>query len=114
MYVPLSTSQLLSIRTRLDADLTTGQPPRFAYPEHPIPQPAKKNTSGRSIIPPANYGHVRGGPTAGLMGGTGGRETLGDLGLVPQSVLMVKWQDEDMNGQSHAHTHILVGRSVWG
>jgi tether containing UBX domain for GLUT4 len=43
---------------------------------------------------------VRGGPTAGLMGGTGGKESLNDLGLVPQSVLMVKWEDESMNGES--------------
>lgn len=32
------------------------------------------------------------------MGGTGGKETLSDLGLVPQSVLLVKWEDEGMNG----------------
>ena len=43
---------------------------------------------------------MRGGPTAGLMGGTGGNESLNDLGLVPQSVLMVKWEDESMNGES--------------
>ena len=76
-----------------------GQPPRFTYPEHPIPQP-KKNPNTKQIIPPANYGYVRGGPTAGLMGGTGGKESLNDLGLVPQSVLMVKWEDESMNGES--------------
>jgi tether containing UBX domain for GLUT4 len=34
------------------------------------------------------------------MGGTGGKESLNDLGLVPQSVLMVKWEDEAMNGES--------------
>ena len=34
------------------------------------------------------------------MGGTGGKESLNDLGLVPQSVLMVKWEDESMNGES--------------
>lgn len=34
------------------------------------------------------------------MGGTGGKETLSELGLVPQSVLLVKWQDEAMNGKS--------------
>jgi tether containing UBX domain for GLUT4 len=33
------------------------------------------------------------------MGGTGGKESLNDLGLVPQSVLMVKWEDEAMNGE---------------
>lgn len=36
---------------------------------------------------------------AGLTGGTGGKETLAELGLVPQSVLLVKWEDESMNGQ---------------
>jgi tether containing UBX domain for GLUT4 len=34
------------------------------------------------------------------MGGTGGTESLNELGLVPQSVLMVKWEDEGMNGTS--------------
>ena len=82
----------------IETDLK-GQPPRFTYPEHPIPQP-KKNPNTKQIIPPANYGYVRGGPTAGLMGGTGGNESLNDLGLVPQSVLMVKWEDESMNGES--------------
>jgi tether containing UBX domain for GLUT4 len=33
------------------------------------------------------------------MGGSGGKESLNDLGLVPQSVLMVKWEDESMNGE---------------
>ena len=33
------------------------------------------------------------------MGGTGGNESLKDLCLVPQSVLMVKWEDETMNGK---------------
>lgn len=81
--------------------IVEGQPPRFAYPEHPIPKPpTKKNQYGKPIVTAANYGHIRGGPTAGLMGGTGGRETLGDLGLVPQSVLMLKWEDETMNGES--------------
>jgi hypothetical protein len=37
------------------------------------------------------------------MGGTGGSESLNDLGLVPQSVLMVKWEDEAMNGESLLH-----------
>jgi hypothetical protein len=38
------------------------------------------------------------------MGGTGGKESLNDLGLVPQSVLMVKWEDESMNGESSSST----------
>jgi len=34
--------------------------------------------------------------------GTGGKESLNDLGFVPQSVLLVKWEDEGMNGGSDA------------
>jgi tether containing UBX domain for GLUT4 len=52
---------------------------------------------------------VRGGPTAGLMGGTGGKESLNDLGLVPQSVLMVKWEDEAMNGESLSLLRVRKG-----
>lgn len=56
--------------------------------------------AGRTkITAPAGYGPIRGGPTQGLMGGTGGRETLNQLGLVPQSVLLVRWEDEAMNGE---------------
>jgi tether containing UBX domain for GLUT4 len=53
---------------------------------------------------------VRGGPTAGLMGGTGGKESLNDLGLVPQSVLMVKWEDESMNGESSSMLRVRSER----
>lgn len=81
-----------------------GQPPRSQYPEHPLPQPKKtpaqlaqlKNRT--KIVPPANYGNPRGGLAPGLQGGTGGKETLSDLGLVPQSVLMIKFGEEEMNG----------------
>ena len=66
----------------------------------------KPNPHKTSIIPPANYGFVRGGSAAGLQGGTGGVETLNDLGLVPQSVLLVRWEDEAMNGKYSA---FLVG-----
>ncbi|TXT10805.1 hypothetical protein VHUM_02310 [Vanrija humicola] len=52
------------------------------------------------IVPPANYGHVRGGVVAGLQGGTGGKESLSELGLVPQSVLLVKWDDAAMNAST--------------
>ena len=76
----------------------TGQPPRTQYPERPIPQP-KKNPNRSTVITPANYGPIRGSTTPGLQGGTGGAETLNDLGLVPQSVLLVKWEDEGMNGE---------------
>lgn len=48
----------------------------------------------------ANYGLVKGSAAAGMSGGTGGRETLSELGLVPQSVLLVRWEDEGMNGVS--------------
>ncbi|WVN90188.1 uncharacterized protein L203_105424 [Cryptococcus depauperatus CBS 7841] len=82
------------------------QPPRTKYPEHP---PAKANLKSSqrnayrtTIIPSANYGAIRGGPVQGLQGGTGGQETLGDLGLVPQSVLLVKWDDVEMNSSSYA------------
>jgi tether containing UBX domain for GLUT4 len=42
------------------------------------------------------------------MGGTGGKESLNDLGLVPQSVLMVKWEDEAMNGESSSFSLVRV------
>jgi tether containing UBX domain for GLUT4 len=42
------------------------------------------------------------------MGGTGGKESLNDLGLVPQSVLMVKWEDEAMNGESFSFSLLRV------
>ena len=67
-----------------------------------MPVPAstgkKSNLQKTSIIPPANYGAVRGSVAPGLQGGTGGKETLSELGLVPQSVLLIKWEDETMNG----------------
>ncbi|OCF37845.1 hypothetical protein I316_00069 [Kwoniella heveanensis BCC8398] len=84
------------------------QPPRTRYPEHPTPPPAgskpTKSTPSyakTSIIPPANYGFVRGGVVQGLQGGTGGKESLFDLGLVPQSVLMVKFDEDDMNASAY-------------
>jgi tether containing UBX domain for GLUT4 len=43
------------------------------------------------------------------MGGTGGKESLNDLGLVPQSVLMVKWEDEAMNGESLSLLRVRKG-----
>ncbi|WVQ81979.1 hypothetical protein IAT38_004106 [Cryptococcus sp. DSM 104549] len=79
------------------------QPPRFRYPEHPDPavKKPKPNPHKTNIIPPANYGHVRGGVAPGLSGGTGGNESLGDLGLVPQSLLVVKFDDEAMNASGY-------------
>ncbi|EIW67371.1 hypothetical protein TREMEDRAFT_33971, partial [Tremella mesenterica DSM 1558] len=77
------------------------QPPRTQYPEHPTPAPPKKTTSRTTIIPPANYGPVRGSAVPGLQAGTGGKESLNELGLVPQSVLYVKWEDESMNASGY-------------
>lgn len=87
---------------------TPGQPPKYSYPEHPLPtpitntkkRPLSTNSKSNPIVVPANYGPVRGAPMAGLQGGTGGKETLAELGLVPQSVLMIRWNDDDMNGKS--------------
>ncbi len=80
-----------------------GQPPRTQYPEHPPSAPPKKPNPHRStVIAPADYGPIRGGQAAGMRGGTGGKESLNDLGFVPQSVLLVKWEDEGMNGGSDA------------
>lgn len=84
-----------------DKPFTFYQPPRTTYPEHPVPQPpAKKHINPAMkahIITPANYGPLRGAAAAGLQGGSGGKESLSELGLVPQSVLLVKWDDADMN-----------------
>ncbi|OWZ66025.1 hypothetical protein AYX15_02566 [Cryptococcus neoformans] len=76
------------------------QPPRNRYPEHPVPVTKKPNPYKTNIIVPANYGAVRGGVVQGLQGGTGGQESLAELGLVPQSLLMVKWDEEEMNSSS--------------
>ncbi|KAI9637313.1 uncharacterized protein MKK02DRAFT_43236 [Dioszegia hungarica] len=105
------------VRTCLDSSasskpFTLWQPPRFTYPEHPPPplpgqKPKPNHTStnphkrplptSSAVVTSANYGPVRGAPMPGLMGGTGGKETLGELGLVPQSVVMIRWADDDMN-----------------
>lgn len=79
--------------------LTTDQPPRLHFPEHPVSQPKKKGTPYKANAPiaPANYGPVRGAATT--TGGTGGSETLLELGLVPQSVLLVRFEDDEMNGE---------------
>lgn len=88
---------------------SAGQPPRFSYPEKPAPGPKKPaNPYKTHIVAPANYGPVRGGPTQGLMGGTGGKETLNELGLVPQSVLLVKWEEEEMNGESQGASRVGI------
>ncbi|WVQ74804.1 hypothetical protein IAR50_004410 [Cryptococcus sp. DSM 104548] len=82
------------------------QPPRTLFPEHPPPEqrPAKKPINPlmkSSIVTPAGYGSIRGGPVPGLQGGKGGKETLAELGLVPQSLLVVRWDDGDMNASSY-------------
>lgn len=77
------------------------QPPRTTFPERPVPQPpAKKHINPAMkarVIAPANSGPMRGPNAAGLAGGTGGNESLSELGLVPQSVLLVRWDDGEMN-----------------
>lgn len=78
----------------------SGQPPRTQYPERPVQSKKPLNPYRSNIVPPANYGPVHGSTVQGLQGGTGGNETLNELGLVPQSVLLVKWDEEDMNGRS--------------
>lgn len=93
-----------------------GQPPRYTYPEHPPPPlpgtkpKLKSNTTSRGpqIVTAANYGPVRGSAMPGLISGTGGKETLGELGLVPQSVVMIKWEEEGMNGQSLLLTNPII------
>lgn len=92
------------VRESLGADVrektfTLYQPPRTMFPEKPVPQPPQKkhiNPAMKArVIAPASYGPQRGLST---QGGTGGNESLSQLGLVPQSVLLVKWDDVDMNG----------------
>ncbi|KAL7423439.1 hypothetical protein Q5752_001019 [Cryptotrichosporon argae] len=92
----------------LSVPFTLYQPPRTLYPERPPPAAAaasKKRkpaaAGGALIIPPANYGPVRGVPARGLQGGTGGAESLHELGLVPQSVLLVRWDDGGMNASTY-------------
>jgi hypothetical protein len=81
--------------------IQAGQPPKTQYPEHPPPNLKKPNPHKTPIIAPAQYGAVRGSLAQGLQNGSGGDETLADLGLVPQSVLMIRWEDESMNGKSN-------------
>ncbi|ORX38616.1 hypothetical protein BD324DRAFT_369724 [Kockovaella imperatae] len=93
------------VRTSLDPSASTKpfvlwQPPRFHYPEHPIPA-KKENPHKAHIIAPASYGNIKGGPTQGLQGGTGGKESLSHLGLVPQSVLLIKWTEDKMNASGY-------------
>jgi len=104
----------------LESLMVPGQPPRTQYPERPLPTPVKKPNPHRStVIPPANYGPVRGAQAAGLQNGTGGKESLNELGLVPQSVLLVKWEDEAMNGALEhfcmvRHAVLMVGLFSFG
>lgn len=78
---------------------TLYQPPRTMFPEKPVPAPpAKKHINPAMkarVIAPASYGPQRGLST---QGGTGGSESLSQLGLVPQSVLLVRWDGAEMNG----------------
>ncbi|GMK59157.1 hypothetical protein CspeluHIS016_0701720 [Cutaneotrichosporon spelunceum] len=76
------------------------QPPRTTFPERPVPQPpAPKhvNPAMRSRVVQSQHGPQRGPNAAGIQGGSGGKESLSELGLVPQSVLLVRWEDAAMN-----------------
>ena len=88
-----------------NTNLTPGQPPKSHYPEHPTPESKKSKPNHKaSIIPPANYGPIKGAQAAGLQSGTGNKETLTELGLVPQSVLLIKFTgagDEDLNSSGY-------------
>lgn len=94
------------IRFHTTHTLILGQPPRSQYPEHPVPLAKKAkpinplNTT--KIVTPANYGPVKGSSNVAFQGGTGRNETLSELGLVPQSLLLLKWEEEEMNGSGVA------------
>lgn len=79
---------------------TLYQPPRTLYPEKPVPVPAAPkhiNPAMKAhVVQPAGY-NSRG---TAMQGGTGGNESLSQLGLVPQSVLLLKWEDASLNGTS--------------
>jgi tether containing UBX domain for GLUT4 len=85
-------------------EFTLYQPPRTLFPENPAPVDPKAKSSAahpnpamRSrVVTPAGYNR-----TAGLQGGTGGAETLTQLGLVPQSMLLIRWEDAAMNGENN-------------
>lgn len=98
MYAFVRESLAPSARER---GFTLYQPPRTMFPEKPVPAPAaaKKHPNPAMkarVIAPASYGPQRGLST---QGGTGGGESLAQLGLVPQSMLLVRWDDADMNGE---------------
>lgn len=85
---------------------TLYQPPRTTFPERPPPPsaaPAKRKNPNDNplmkthIVAPAGYS--RAAPNAGMEGGKGGNESLNQLGLVPQSMLLIKWDDAAMNGE---------------
>jgi tether containing UBX domain for GLUT4 len=88
------------------------QPPRTTFPERPVPQPpAPKhiNPAMRARVVQAQNGPQRGPNAAGMQGGTGGKETLSELGLVPQSMLLVRWEDAAMNCESASSIRIHIG-----
>lgn len=49
---------------------------------------------------------------ASTRGGTGGKESLSDLGLVPQSVLLVKWEDVAWNCESSHRGWLIVASGI--
>lgn len=99
--LPVSLTPTSITLANVDVKLHLDQPPRSTFPERPIPSTKKPNPHKTSIIPPAGYGPVKGSST--LPGGTGGKESLNTLGLVPQSVLLVRWEDESMNGEKSCY-----------
>ncbi|KLT38604.1 hypothetical protein CC85DRAFT_289353 [Cutaneotrichosporon oleaginosum] len=97
------------VRESLSSDATAKpftlyQPPRTTFPEHPVPQPpAPKhiNPAMRARVVQPQIGPQRGPNAAGIRGGSGGKESLSELGLVPQSVLLVRWEDAMMNSSDY-------------
>ncbi|BEJ12649.1 hypothetical protein CspHIS471_0211090 [Cutaneotrichosporon sp. HIS471] len=97
------------VRESLSPDVATKpftfyQPPRTTFPERPVPQPpAPKhiNPAMRSRVVQSHNGPQRGPNAAGIQGGSGGKESLSELGLVPQSVLLVRWEDAAMNSSDY-------------
>jgi len=80
------------------------------FPEKPAPvdpkSKAKKHPNPAMkphIVAPAGYA-ARGGVAASMVGGTGGNESLAQLGLVPQSMLLIKWDDPALNGERQRQT----------
>jgi tether containing UBX domain for GLUT4 len=68
------------------------------FPESPVAAPAAAKPHPNPAMK-ARIVQPAGGRTSSLQGGTGGTESLAQLGLVPQSVLLIKWAEADLNGE---------------